>query len=177
MSRSSTSRIDPRSKPRKEDHDRRGHDAGEAPDEERRQQKPCTQEQCRAARLVELGDELPHDRKEVVGVDVQTEHLPELPRDDRERDPVDVAEQDWLAEEVGDEAKPERPRQDEDQAHGEGESGREGRVARGVGRAVDDRHRGDDRGRQGRHRRVGPDDEVSRGPEDRIPHQRCDDLS
>ena len=39
--------------------------------------------------------------EEVLGVDVEPEHLPELARNDRECDPVDVPEQDGLAEEVG----------------------------------------------------------------------------
>ena len=155
-----------------EDDDRRGHGASEAPDEERGQQQRCAQQQRRAVRLVELGGELLHDREEVVGVDVEPEHLPELSGDDRQRDPVDVAEQDRLPEEVGDEAKPEHSREDEDHAHGERESRGKGGVARRVNRAADDRQRGDDRGRKGRHRRIGSDNEVSRRTEDRVPDER-----
>ena len=95
--------------------------------------------------------------EEVVRPDADPEELAQLGRDHDQRDPVDVAEQHRLAEEVRHEAQPDRACEEEDRTHRQRQRRSESRIARRVDLPSDRRERRHrDRG-QRRERGVRPD--------------------
>ena len=90
--------------------------------------------------------------------------LPELPADQDDGDPVEVADQDRPREVVGDPAEPDDPAHDGDGPDQHGQHGRQGGVGGGAA--------GGQGGHRGHHqqgqRALGPDDELPGGPEDGV---------
>ncbi len=127
--------------------------------------------QRRRVGLVETGDERPNLVDEVVGVGREAEQLGKLADDDGDAETVHVADLDLLGEQVGDEAELAEPEPDLDEADeerhhpGEGDDGR--RVAAGH-----ERHDGGEDER--RDRRVGPQDQHTRGTEDGVGYEAGD---
>ena len=110
--------------------------------------------------------------EEVVRVDADPEELAELGRDHDQRDPVDVAEQHRLAEEVRHEPQPERAREEEQETHRQRQRRCERRIARRVGLASDHRHRRHRHRGQRRERGVRPDHVLPRRPEQPVDRER-----
>ena len=156
----------------REYHERRRQNRKDAPSHDCRRQQPRAQEHGRPVRVAERRQNLPHDGEEVVRADADPEELAELGRDHDQRDPVDVAEQHRLAEEVRDETQPDRTCQEEQQTHRQRQSRSERHVARRVDLPSDHGHRGYRHSGQRRQRRVGPDDVLPRRPEQPVDRER-----
>jgi hypothetical protein len=112
------------------------------PNRDRRRQQHCAQEHGRPVRVAQVRQNLPHEREEVVQPDADPEELAQLGRDHDQRDPVDIAEQHRLAEEVGHEPQPQHARQEEHATHRQRQRGGQGRVEGRVDLPSDDRQRG-----------------------------------
>ena len=97
-------------------------------DEDERQ-RADTDDDRPPVRVREVDDDLLDVGEEAVRVDREPEQGGHLPDCDDEPEPDHVTGQHRLREELGDEAEPQQPRQDEDGAREEGEAGREGEVA------------------------------------------------
>ncbi len=149
--------------------ERRRHHRGEALQAEDEHERRDTDQQCQAARLVELRDETPDLLEEVARALCDAEQLRELPRDDRQREADDEALQHGLGDVAREESEPQQPGDRRCDAGRDRERDRQLREAVAAGSRV--RRNGRRRERRGRRHRT--DDEMARAAERRVEDQRA----
>ena len=150
-----------------DDDERAGELAIHAPDDEQHDHGDGADREGEQVRFVEAGDELDDLLEELVALERDAEHLAQLAADDDQRRAEDVADQDRLGQQVGDEAQ---LRNTGEQRHDADEE-RQQRGERGVACGVAARQRCDRRCRHDRGRRLGAHDDLLGGAKQRIHHQ------
>ena len=100
----------------------------------------------------------------------EPEQLGELPHDDHDGDPVEVAHADRLGQQVGDDAEPQHAAEDEQGSHHDGQQTGQRHRSRRIAGGQREHRCGDDRCQRG----VGAEDEDARGSDERVHDQRDD---
>ena len=149
-----------------DDDERAGQAAIHAAHDEQRRHADDANDDGEQVRFVEAADELQHLPEELVALELDAEHLAQLAADHDQRRAKDVADQDRLGQEVGDEPQLRHAgeqRQDADQDRGHrGQRGIAHRVAAGQRRNGGGGHDGG--------RRFGSHDELFGGAKQRVHH-------
>ncbi len=118
----------------------------------------------------QAAEELKHAREEALGLERDAEQGTELAEDDAERQPVHEADQDRPRQEIGDGAEAQQAGGQAHEPHEHGQHHRYREVLRWIA-SRERSYRGRD---QGRGRRRGADDQLPRGAEHRVDHERQD---